>query len=101
MDGKRTVVGTCVYCEKPLIAQEPEYVFRTAPTERYHRHIPSGMWRCPVTGIEHIPAHDVRNDQLICTICESPLIFYWYRDNLTGLEKAVFLYQYVVEEDPC
>jgi hypothetical protein len=99
MDGKRTLVGICRYCNQPIIAQEPHYYTQLAPVRAHHRTLAPGVWKCPYTGIDHMPAR-WGPDRVQCIDCQVELTQYRYRDNLTGEETYVFLFEYRIEEDP-
>lgn len=102
MDGKRTVVGICEYCHQSIIAQEPEYHTRLAPSRSHHKRLPRGMWRCSRTRLDHMPAAYLQDGQQVfeCIDCNQSLSHYQYHDNLTGEEYDVFLSETTIDEEP-
>lgn len=102
MDGKRTVVGVCEFCHQSIIAQEPEYNTVLAPVRHHHSTLPRGMWECPKTHLDHMPASYWENGERVfeCVDCYRILSAYQYRDNLTGDEYDIFLSETLIEEEP-
>jgi hypothetical protein len=102
MDGKRTVCGICMYCQQPIIAQEPLYNAVLAPVRAHHSRLPKGMWECPKTRIDHLAATYLMDGARMfeCIDCHATLSHYRWCNNLTGEEYDLFISDYTIEEDP-